>query len=248
MGSPNITPQKLADEGLRRLKALADPVRAVGAQKYFKETVLFLGTTAPDLRALAQELFQKVRSEWGVKEATEFCAIMLVNPYHEVRALGILVFERFRKDFPRTTFATIKSWLLADYCNSWALVDVLCPTSVTALLEKYPDLLNEIKVWTRSPNRWVRRASIVSFIKLAKKIQYLDAIYEIVRAHFDDKDDLIQKASGWLLREAGKTDVARLEKFLRRHGPAIPRTTLRYAIERFPEPKRKALLLATKKP
>jgi 3-methyladenine DNA glycosylase AlkD len=173
---------------------------------------------------------------------------MLENPYHEVKGLGILTFEKYRKDFPRLTFVTIKDWLLADYCNSWALVDVLCPTSVGALLEKYPDLVTGIKGWANSSNRWVRRASIVSFIKLAKKTQYLDPIYDIVRSHFADRDDLIQKASGWLLREAGKTDLARLEKFLRRHGPAIPRTTLRYAIERFPEAKRKALLLSTKKP
>jgi 3-methyladenine DNA glycosylase AlkD len=249
MASPNIiTPQKLAVEGLKRLKALADPVRAEGARRYFKESVLFLGIPAPDMRVVAQEFYQKIRSEWGVDESTEFCAIMLANPYHEVKGLGILTFEKYRKDFPRTTFATIKDWLLADYCNSWALVDVLCPTSLGALLEKYPDLVKEIKSWTNSPNRWVRRASIVSFIKLAKKTQFLDAIYSIVRSHFADADDLIQKAGGWLLREAGKTDLARLEKFLRQHGPVIPRTTLRYAIERFPEPKRKALLLATKKP
>jgi 3-methyladenine DNA glycosylase AlkD len=248
MASPNIiTPQKLAVEGLRRLKALADPVRAEGARSYFKESVLFLGIAAPDMRELAQEFYQKIRPEWGVEEATEFCAIMLADPYHEVRGLGILTFEKYRKDFPRTTFATIKDWLLADYCNSWALVDVLCPASIGTLLEKYPDLVKEIKGWTNSPNRWVKRASIVSFIKLAKKTQYLDAIYDIVRSHFEDKDDLIQKASGWLLREAGKADMARLEKFLRRYGPAIPRTTLRYAIERFPEPKRKALLLATRR-
>jgi len=247
MSSPKITPQKLADEGLRRLKALADPVRAEGAQRYFKERVLFLGIATPDMRELAQEVYQKIRPEWGVEEATEFCAVMLANPYHEVKGLGIIIFEKFRKDFPRSTFTKIKDWLLADYCNSWALVDVLCPTSMGSLLEKYPDLVQEIRGWTNSPNRWVRRASIVSFIKLAKKTQYLESIYEIVRSHFVDADDLIQKASGWLLREAGKADMARLEKFLRRHGPAIPRTTLRYAIERFPEPKRKALLLATRK-
>jgi 3-methyladenine DNA glycosylase AlkD len=128
------------------------------------------------------------------------------------------------------------------------LVDVLCPNSVGALLEKYPDLVEAIKNWVKSPNRWVRRASIVSFIKLAKNPGYLDAIYEITRSHFADADDLIQKANGWLLREAGKTDMVRLEEFLRLFGPSIPRTTLRYAIERFPESKRKALLLATQKP
>jgi 3-methyladenine DNA glycosylase AlkD len=238
----------LAAQGIKRLKALADPVRAAGAQRYFKETVSFLGVAAPDMRELTREFFQIIKPAWGVEQATEFCALMLPNPYHEVRGLGILVFERYRQSFPKSTFAVIKGWLLADYCNSWALVDVLCPTSVGALLEKYPDLVSEIKAWTKSPNRWVRRASIVSFIKLARKTQYLDAIYGIVGSHFADGDDLIQKASGWLLREAGKADPGRLEKFLRRHGPAIPRTTLRYAIERFPEPKRKALLQATRKP
>ncbi len=248
MTPAKITPQKLAAEGIKRLKALADPVKAAGAQRYFKETVSFLGIATPDMRELTKEFFQEIKPEWGVGEAMEFCAIMLADPYHEVKGLGILIFERFRKDFPKSALGTIKGWLLADYCNSWALVDVLCPTSIGTLLEKYPDLVTEIKSWTSSPNRWVRRASIVSFIKLARKTQYLDAIYDIVRSHFGDRDDLIQKASGWLLREAGKADMARLEKFLRRHGPAIPRTTLRYAIERFPESKRRALLLATRKP
>jgi 3-methyladenine DNA glycosylase AlkD len=246
MRSPYIAPKKLALEMRKRLESLANPERAAGAQRYFKEKVLFLGISTPEMRDLAREANRKIRPGWGVEEATEFCSIMLANPYHEVKGIGIIVFESFRKDFPKSTFTIIKDWLLADYCNSWALVDVLCPTSMATLLEKYPDLVKEIKGWTKSPNRWVRRASIVSFIKLAKKTEYLDAIYEIVQAHFKDKDDLIQKASGWLLREAGKSDAARLEKFLRRHGPAVPRTTLRYAIERFPEAERKALLQSTR--
>jgi 3-methyladenine DNA glycosylase AlkD len=237
----------MADECLRRLKGLADPARAAGAQRYFKEKARFLGISAPELRDVSREVYQRVRTDWGIKEATAFCAIMLHNPYHEVKALGILTFERYRKAFSRAAFEKIRSWLSADLCNSWALVDVLCPNSVGALLEKYPDLAESIKDWAKSPNRWVRRASIVSFIKLARKPGYLDAIYEMVRLHFDDTDDLIQKASGWLLREAGKADMARLEQFLRRHGPAIPRTTLRYAIERFPDSKRKTLLTTTRR-
>jgi 3-methyladenine DNA glycosylase AlkD len=248
MTAPSFLPRQLADECLRRLKTLADPVKAAGAQQYFKEKARFLGVSAPILRELSREVYQKIRPEWGIKESTDFCAIMLKNPYHEVRTLGILTFERYRRTFPRSAFSTIGDWLRADLCDSWALVDVLCPNSMGALLEKYPDLVEAIKDWAKSPNRWVRRASIVSFIKLAKNPGYLDAIYELARGHLADADDLIQKANGWLLREAGKTDEARLEKFLRRNGPSIPRTTLRYAIERFPESKRKALLSVTKKP
>ncbi len=247
MITARLSPRQIADDCIRRLKGLADPAKAAGAQRYFKERVRFLGISAPELRAVSREVYREVRTEWGINEATEFCDTMLQNSFHEVKALGILTFERYRKAFSRAAFSKIKNWLSADLCDSWALVDVLCPNSVGTLLEKYPDLVESIQDWAKSPNRWVRRASIVSFIKLAKKPGYLDAIYEIVRFHFADADDLIQKASGWLLREAGKADMARLERFLRRHGPSIPRTTLRYAIERFPDSKRKSLLTATKK-
>ena len=124
---------------------------------------------------------------------------------------------------------------------------MLCPDSVGALLVRFPELVAQIKTWARSPNRWVRRASLVSFIRLARKGDYLDAIYEISASLFADSDDLIQKANGWLLREAGKADRQRLEKFLLQHGPEIPRTTLRYAIERFDEKKRESILLAKRK-
>jgi 3-methyladenine DNA glycosylase AlkD len=76
----------------------------------------------------------------------------------------------------------------------------------------------------------------------------LDAAYAVARALHGDKEDLIQKAVGWMLRDAGKYDARRLEQHLRRHGPSIPRTTVRYAIERFPPAKRRALLAATKTP
>jgi 3-methyladenine DNA glycosylase AlkD len=93
---------------------------------------------------------------------------------------------------------------------------------------------------------WVRRASIVGLIPRARRGESLDLVYGIAKRLHSDREDLIQKAVGWALREAGKTDPARLEHYLRTNGPAIPRTTLRYAIERFPETKRKALLTDTR--
>jgi len=125
-------------------------------------------------------------------------------------------------------------------------VDTLCPQVLGALLVDYPDLLTEIAEWAGAPNRWVRRASIVAFLKLLKKEQYLDAAYAMAARHFASGDDLVQKANGWLLREAGKRDAQRLEKFLLANGLAMPRTTLRYAIERFPETRRGELLRLTR--
>jgi 3-methyladenine DNA glycosylase AlkD len=241
-----IAPHQIAALALKRLKEKSDPVRAEGAQRYFKEDFRCWGLTAPQLRELASEVYEIIKEVWSVEEAVEFCQILLPNPYHEAKAMGILVLERYRRQFPRSLFFKIRSWLDKNYLNNWAAVDGLCPTSVGALLEKYPGLKMKIKTWSGSPNRWVRRASIVSFLKLTRKPGYLDAIYEMAESHFKDSDDLIQKANGWLLREAGKADLSRLERFLLDKGPAIPRTTLRYAIERFDDKKRIALLQATK--
>ena len=93
---------------------------------------------------------------------------------------------------------------------------------------------------------WVRRASIVGLIPCARRGESLDLVYEIARRLHPDREDLIQKAVGWTLREGGKTDMPRLERYLRANGAAIPRTTLRYAIERFPEKERRAILAATR--
>lgn len=229
------------------MKEMSDRVRAEGAQRYFKEAFKCYGLTAIQIRDLAKEIYQSVKAEWSVDDAIQLCDILLPNPYHEAKGFGILILEKYKKDFPKSLFLKIKNWLSSSYLNNWAAVDVLCPDSVGSLLVTYPELVKEIKTWTNSPNRWVRRASLVSFIKLAQEKVYLDDIYQISASLFADSDDLIQKANGWLLRETGKRDMERLKKFLLQHGPAIPRTTLRYAIERFDDKKRKSILQDTRK-
>lgn len=243
---PPLTPGELKAVCVDWLRKGADPIRAAGAQKYFKDTIRCYGLTAPQVRELAGRAGGMIKDDWSVDPAIEFCGLMLADPYFEAKAVGVLVLERFKKDFPRSLFRTIHGWLAADLCDNWATVDTLCPRSVGALLEKYPELVRAIRSWARSRNRWVRRASLVSFLKLTRKPGGLGAIYEISKSLFADDDDLVQKANGWLLREAGKADPARLEKFLRSNGPAIPRTTLRYAIERFAPEKRRALLQSTR--
>lgn len=146
----------------------------------------------------------------------------------------------------RNHLLAIKKWILHDYCASWATVDHIAPSVVSPLMEMYPDLMDEVIGWADSENRWLRRASAVSFIKHARKGKSIRRVHTIAKKLFSDEDDLIQKANGWLLRESGKTDMKRLENFLLDNGKKIPRTTLRYAIERFPEKKRKQILAKTR--
>src|SRR5262249_40276438 len=105
-----------------------------------------------------------------------------------------------------------------------------------------PKLAVQMRGWSKDRNMWVRRASIVGLLPLVRARGDIDLVYEIAKRLHADPNDLIHKAVGWALREAGKIDPKRLERYLRANVGAIPRTTFRYAIERFPLTKRRALL------
>jgi len=247
MPTATITPQAFARQALDKLRAQADPERARQVQKYFRETVRSFGIPSPAVRALAAEMYLAIKKDWHYEQALQLCAILFPKPELESKAIAALVLARHKKEFPAALCGQVKEWLAKNYLDNWASVDTFCPQALATLLARYPELLIGIEKWAREPNRWVRRASIVAFLKLVKREEYLGPAYAMAARHFASDDDLVQKAAGWLLREAGKRDMQRLEKFLLQHGPAIPRTTLRYAIERFPEGKRKRLLAATRK-
>ncbi len=241
-----LTPGEIAAQGLQKLKAKADPERARQVQRYFKESVRSFGIQAADCRQIAKELFESIRKEWTVQQAIELCEILLPRPELEAKGIASLILARYKKNLPRALFNRVKTWLTKNYLDNWASVDGLCPEVLGALLSRYPEFIEKIRGWVGHPNRWVKRASIVSFLKLTKREELLATIYEISTSLFGVDDDLIQKANGWVLREAGKRDMARLERFLLAHGPSIPRTTLRYASERFAEKQRQELLIKTK--
>jgi len=241
-----ISPGAVASEALALLRARADPVRARGAQAYFKGSVRAFGVTAPQVREIAVRLYSRVKRDWTVEEAVRLCDILLPRPELEAKAVAILVLHRFRRAYPESLFDKTHAWLAGNHLDNWASVDTLCPEVVGTLLEAHPRLLRRLERWARSTNRWVRRASLVSLLKLARRPEHRDAVYAMAARHFASDDDLVQKASGWLLREVGKPDMKALAGFLRAHGPRIPRTTLRYAIERFPAATRRSLLLRTR--
>lgn len=246
MSAVKPAPATIAREALARLRASRDPAKAVLVQRYFKETVRSYGLTSGQVREIARDLGERVKVAWSAEDAADLCEILLRERELEAKAVATLILLRFRKSAPRSLFRRVEAWLAADRLDSWASVDVLCPELMAALLARYPDLTRPLRGWARHPNRWVKRAAAVSFLKLAKRPEWLDPIYEVARALLPADDDLVRKANGWLLREAGKTSAERLETFLLEHGPRLPRTTVRYAIERFPEERRRELLARTR--
>ncbi|MBI2679945.1 MAG: DNA alkylation repair protein [Candidatus Solibacter usitatus] len=242
-----MTPQQLARQARAAMKVAADPQVAASQRRFFKpwEKVYVCGISTPGVRRIARELHQQIRQTWTYANAVSFCDILMHDRYIEARSLGLTLLIRYQRHFQATLAADAKRWLLASRCDNWALTDALSMQILSPLLEQFPPLAKEYAAWTTSPNLWVRRAGVVAFVKPARKGAHLDTVYRLAAALAGDQEDLMHKASGWLLREAGKTDPRRLEQFLLAQGPTLPRTTVRYAIERFPETRRRKILART---
>jgi len=233
---------------MRALARMGRPAQAFDASRYFRGPIDFgfynVGTAA--VRTLARSIHAEHKADWSIDEAMAFAETLIVDRHLEAKALGIEVVARYRRAFTPRLLRAWKRWLAASHAANWATTDAMCGALIGPLLLQRPELRARLRGWSGDRNMWVRRASIVGLIQCARRGESLDLVYEIARRLHADKEDLIQKAVGWSLREAGKTDMPRLERYLREHGPAIPRTTLRYAIERFPQTKRRALLSATR--
>jgi 3-methyladenine DNA glycosylase AlkD len=243
-----MTPRQLVQRARIALRKAADTRAATQQRKFFKpwEKVYLYGITTPRLREIERDLYHAVRKEWTYANALEFCELLMPDRHIESKSLALMLLARYNRHFEEELLRRTECWLEADLCDNWAVTDQLSGQIISRLLDKFDAIASKVESWNRSPNLWLRRASAVSFVKPAGKGGHLDRTYRIVTVLLPDKHDLIHKASGWLLREAGKADAVRLESYLLEHGPAIPRTTVRYAIEKFPKVKRRTILEKTR--
>ena len=222
------------------LKKLATPEAAARQMTFFKtgkgqygEGDKFLGVTVPVLRGVAKQF-----KDLGLKELER----LLHSPYNESRLLALLVLGGQYKHGDEKRRAAIYRLYLknARRVNNWNLVDASAHYIVGEHL-----LTNDRKILyklVRSENLWERRIAVVSTFAFIRRRDFKD-ILKLSAILLEDEQDLMHKACGWMLREVGKKHSSTLEKFLKTHAPKMPRTMLRYAIERFPEQKRKAYLM-----
>ncbi len=159
--------------------------------------------------------------------------------------LGIELLGRFGRSANPGTPSAAPPLARDRSLRQLGLTDDLSLRVVPPLLHRYPGLIPALQAWTRSPSLWVRRAAAVSLVP-PRRGERLAAAYRIATALLPDPEDLIHEGTGWLLREAGKTDRQRLETDLLAHGRRLPRTALRYAIEHFPAARGRAILARTK--
>jgi 3-methyladenine DNA glycosylase AlkD len=229
------------------LRALARPSGTFDAARYFRgeHGLRFYNAGTKAVRALARDIHLANRAHWTVDDATRFAGALMRDPYLETKAIGIEVVARYRLAFVPRLLPSWKRWLSSDLSANWATTDAIGGMLIGPLVADHPRLIPVIETWAAHRNLWVRRASAVALIPAIRRGLALDAAYAVAKTLHRDGHDLIQKAVGWMLREAGKQHPARLERYLRTEGARIPRTTVRYAIEKFPAAKRRALLEST---
>ena len=234
-------PQCLSPEKItKQLKALGNKTAAEHAHRFFKtgpgqygEGDLFLGIRVPILHQLAKE-----HCDISLDDVVE----LLQSPLHEVRLLALLIMVLQYKRGNNQT-AIYRAYLANTHrINNWDLVDVTAAQIVGAhLFERSRKSLYKL---AKSKSLWERRIAIIATFYFIRRNQFDDTL-AIADLLLNDKEDLMHKAVGWMLREIGKRDLNVEEKFLIPRYKQMPRTLLRYAIERFPEPKRLDYLKGT---
>lgn len=222
-----------------RLEALADPEKATRAQRFFKtgpgeygEGDHFHGIRVPELRRLARE-FRDLSLTETIK--------LLKSPIHEERLLALLILVcQYQKGDEKSRSHIFDAYLCnTRHINKWDLVDLSAEHIIGAyLFNRERDLLDHL---ARSDSLWERRIAVMATFYFIKKGEFEETL-KIARLLLQDKEDLSHKAVGWMLREIVKRELKVEEAFLRQHYRTMPRTMLRYAIERLPETKRQRYL------
>lgn len=233
----------LHNQILEALQFLSSPEKKEFLPYFFKtgkgeyaEGDQFIGVVVPDSRKLVKEYWQKATLD-DVQE-------ILKSEFHEMRLVALLILvNKFEKSKDKTEQKKLVDFYLKNtkYINNWDLVDLSC----YKLLGRYcfenrkDDILREL---SNSDNMWEKRIAIVATMHHIKKGKSFDLTQELVLNNLNYPHDLMHKANGWLLREIGNKDEEVLLDFLKIHYQNMPRTTLRYAIEKLDEDLRQDFL------
>jgi len=221
------------------LNKLADRKQAAILSRFFKtgpgaygEGDVFLGIKVPEQRKAAGKY-----ADLSLADTQK----LLKSKIHEHRLVALLILvKKFKKGGEKLRAEIFKAYLKnTRYINNWDLVDLSAPNIVGRhLLDKSRQILYKL---VRSKSLWGRRIAVLATFSFIRENDFRDSL-RLSEILLKDEHDLIHKATGWMLREIGKRDQAVLERFLRKYYQDMPRTMLRYAIEKFDEKKRKFYL------
>lgn len=223
----------IIDKIRNQLKENIDEKSLVSSQRFFKEKINLYGVKTPLVNKISKENFKELKA-FNKTEIFELVETLWQSGILEESLIACNWTYSLRKEFEPNDFIKFKSWIEL-YVNNWASCDTFCNHSVGELVVMYPDFLVDLTEFTRSENRWLRRGSAVSLIIPARKGLFLDTIFKIADNLLLDKDDLVLKGSGWMLKAASQAHQHEVFNYIMKNKAIMPRTSLRYAIEKMPK-------------
>ena len=215
------------------LKNSVDEKTLDTAQHFFKEQITAYGVKVPVVNKISSSFLSEIRSK-SKQEVFDLCEELWRSGMLEESFIACSWSYAICKKFEPSDFEAFERWV-QNYVDNWASCDTLCNHTVGEFIEMYPQFLSKLKEWATSENRWMRRAAAVTLIIPARKGLFLNDIFEIAELLLADKDDLVQKGYGWMLKAASQAYQTEVLDFVIKYKTTMPRTALRYAIEKMPQ-------------
>ncbi len=199
---------------------------------FFKEEVLLHGLKTAEVTKISKEYFKEIK---GLSKDKIFslCESLWQSGYMEEGVIACNWAYAIHKLFDPQDLTVFENWI-EKYVGNWAACDTLCNHTVGTFIEMYPDSVESLKVWAKSTNRWMKRASAVTLIIPARHGKFLNDIMEIADILLLDPDDMVQKGYGWMLKATSEAHQDEIFRYVVRNKAVMPRTALRYAIEKMP--------------
>ena len=210
-----------------------DAHTAESGQRYFKEDVRLYGVKTGIVRKIARVYEGQIKA-MAKGDVFALCETLWQSGMLEESFIACHWSFAIHKRYTIEDFAVFERWV-TRYVTNWASCDTLCNHSIGTLVEMHPDLVRNLRLWARSENRWVRRAAAVTLIVPARRGKFLEDILAIADILIADRDDLVQKGYGWMLKAASEKHQQEIFNYVLQNKTIMPRTALRYAIEKMPE-------------
>jgi 3-methyladenine DNA glycosylase AlkD len=211
----------------------SDEKTRISCQRFFKEKVICHGVKSAVVGKIASLHWKTVKGLCK-KRILDACEGLLKSGYCEEAFIAANWLPRISDRFEESDLAIFERWI-GSYIDNWAKCDSFCNHALGDFFMKYPSKAAILKEWAISKNRWMRRAAAVSLIVPAKRGMFLKEAFDISDILLSDKDDMVQKGYGWLLKEQSRTRQKEVFDYVMRKKDAMPRIALRYAIELMPE-------------
>jgi 3-methyladenine DNA glycosylase AlkD len=205
----------------------------LSGERFFKEDVKLYGIKSASVVRMSKEHFKSLEDK-SKKSIFSLCEEFWRSGKLEESFIACNWSYFVHKQYEQEDFEIFEKWV-DNYISNWASCDTFCNHNVGTIIEMYPELLTRLKKWAKSDNRWVKRASAVSLIVPARRGKFLTDIFEIADILHSDKDDMVQKGYGWMLKSASQAHQKEVFEYVVSKKTTMPRTSLRYAIEKMPK-------------